>query len=62
MICYIILIIIIIIAITATTIGSDRLQSIDSQINTLQKQQQDVKARWELERAGMLPSFIRHSF
>lgn len=33
--------------------GSERLQSIDSQINSLQKQQQDVKARWELERAGV---------
>lgn len=33
--------------------GSDRLASLDKQISTLQRQQADVKARWEQERAGV---------
>lgn len=33
--------------------GSERLVSIDNQLNDLQKQQQDLTSRWQLERAGV---------
>lgn len=33
--------------------GSQRLAGLDAQISALQRQQADVKARWELERAGV---------
>ena len=33
--------------------GSERLVSIDTQLNELQKQQQDLTSRWQLERAGV---------
>lgn len=33
--------------------GSPRILSLDSQINTLQRQQEALTSRWELERAGV---------
>ena len=33
--------------------GSERLVSIDTQLNDLQKQQQELSSRWQLERAGV---------
>lgn len=33
--------------------GSERLVSIDTQLNELQKQQQELTSRWQLERAGV---------
>ena len=32
--------------------GSDRLATLDAQIEKYQREQADIKARWELERAG----------
>ena len=32
--------------------GSDRLATLDAQIDKYQREQADIKARWELERAG----------
>lgn len=33
--------------------GTPRLATLDSQIETLQKQQQEIKGRWDLQRAGV---------
>ena len=33
--------------------GSDRLESIDKQLSALQKEQQELTNRWQLERAGV---------